>query len=152
MWPHDTDDAVRGGVLSPKDLPREVALVLGDSLSTQIDTMVRDLITRTREAGVERLCLSPEVQAAMNGLRSFLYLKVYDNPVVHLDFEKASKVIGELFNTLLENDDFFAKNLGEPPDGEERMVMTADFIAGMTDRYALKLYEDAFMPHSWSVL
>ena len=149
---HDTDDAVRGGVLSPRDLPREVARILGDSLSSQIDTMVRDLISRTREAGAERLCMSDEVKAAMSALRDFLYLKVYENPLVHRDFEKASKVIGELFEALLKNDDFFARLMGDPPEPDERMVMTADFIAGMTDRYALKLYEEAFMPHSWSVL
>ena len=149
---HDTDDAVRGGVLSPKDLPREVSTILGDTISRQINTMVRDLISRTREAGSDRLCMSEEVKAAMSGLRDFLYLRVYENPLVHGDFEKASKVVGELFGAMLENDDFFAKNLGEPPDPESRMVMAADFIAGMTDRYALKLYEAAFMPHSWSVL
>ena len=149
---HDTDDAMRGGLLSPGDLPREVVQILGDSLSTQINTMVRDLISRTREAGAKRLCMSGEVEAAMSGLRDFLYLRVYENPVVHRDFEKASKVIGELFHALLDNDDFFAKNLGRPPEKEQRMTMTADFIAGMTDRYALKLYEEAFMPHSWSVL
>lgn len=148
---HDTDDAIRGGVITRADLPEEVRKVLGDKLSRQIDTMVRDLIDRTLDFGGPRLVMSSRVEKAMLDLRDYLYDRVYDNKEVHQDFEKASKVVTELFERLMRKDGFYQTCLSVPPpeDIEQRRVQTADYIAGMTDRYALHLYEDAFLPKPW---
>jgi dGTPase len=148
---HDTDDAMRGGVITREELPQVVREVLGDRLSRQIDTMVRDLIDCTQADGGPRLCMSSQVEQAMMALRDFLYERVYDNMEVHTDFLKASKVVTELFEGLMERDDFYQACLSAPPpeDINKRQVQVADYIAGMTDRYALHLYEDAFLPKPW---
>ncbi len=149
---HDTDDALRGGVIAPRELPGGVVRVLGGRLSRQIDTMVRDLVETTRANGGERLAMTPPVEEAMSELREFLYARVYDNPLVHDDFRKASLVLRELYRRLLADGAFFQAHLGEePPERPQRHRLAADFIAGMTDRYALKLFEDAFLPRPWGV-
>jgi len=148
---HDTDDAIRGGVITRAELPQVVRQVLGDRLSRQIDTMVRDLIDQTLKGGGPRLVMSPQAEEAMLALRDFLYKRVYDNMEVHIDFEKASKVVTELFMRLMEKNEFYQSCLSTPPpaDIDQRRMHAADYIAGMTDRYALHLYEDTFLPKPW---
>ncbi len=147
---HDTEDAMRGGVIKRRELPAGVKRVLGAKLSRQIDTMVRDLIAQSLAAGGGRLAMSAEVEGAMWELRDFLYQRVYDNMEVHRDFIKASKVVQELYEGLMGDDDFFAKCMGPPPAKAERHRATADYIAGMTDRFALSLYKDTFLPKPWA--
>ncbi len=150
---HDTDDALRGQVIRPQELPPGVVEVLGGRLSRQIDTMVRDLITQTRAAGGAAIRMSPEVEAAMWELREFLYRRVYDNPEVHADFIKASKILRELFHRLMEDEALYRRQIGEPPSGEgQRRRAVADYIAGMTDRFALALYDELFLPRPWARL
>ena len=148
---HDVDDAVRGGVISEDDLPGEVKAVLGDRLSRRIDTMVRDLIACTTEAGGGELCMSPAVEEAMAGLRDFLYEHVYENMEVHADFIKASKLIREIFERLMDDRQLYQRLLGSPPpeDQAAQQRAVADYVAGMTDRFALTLYEDVFLPRPW---
>jgi dGTPase len=85
-------------------------------------------------------------------LRDFLYERVYDNMEVHADFLKASKVVRELFEKLANDDDFYLAQVGVLPPAGERVRRAADHIAGMTDRYALQLYEDTFLPRPWAAL
>lgn len=146
---HDTDDAARGGVIAPADLPPLVRSVLGDRISRQIDTMVRDLLEQSRRRQGGGLAMSAQVQEAMWALREFLYERVYDNMEVHHDFIKASKVIEELYQGLAEDDLFYLAQVGPLPPAEERLRRVADYIAGMTDRYALALYEHTFLPRPW---
>ena len=150
---HDTEDAIRGGVIKRKDLPPEVVTVLGSKLSRQIDTMVRDLIAQTIAAGGDKLVLRPEVEDAMSALRDYLYDNVYDNRTVHEGFIKASKMVRELFEKLTDptEDRLFKEYRGylPPDDPEQRVRVVADYIAGMTDRYAIKMYEDIFLPRPW---
>jgi dGTPase len=96
--------------------------------------------------------MSERVQEAMWALRDFLYERVYDNMEVHADFIKASKVVRELFEKLAGDDDFYLAQVGALPPAAERVRRAADYIAGMTDRYALQLYEDAFLPRPWAAL
>jgi dGTPase len=146
---HDTDDAARGGVIAQDDLPPLVLRVLGPRLSRQIDTMVRDLLTQTLAGDGGSLAMSPAVTDAMWALREFLYQRVYDNMEVHQDFIKASKVIEELFQRLAGDDAFFLAQVGSLPPAGERPRRAADHVAGMTDRYALSLYEQTFLPRPW---
>ncbi|MEW5913833.1 MAG: deoxyguanosinetriphosphate triphosphohydrolase [Thermodesulfobacteriota bacterium] len=150
---HDTEDAFRGGVIKRRELPKEVVKVLGARLSRQIGTMVKDLIARTLRAGGGVLAMRPEVVRAMSLLRDFLYEKVYDNLEVHADFIKASKMVRELFAVLNDRtqDDLFRQYVGaEPPAAKAtRQRAAADYIAGMTDRYAIQMYEDVFLPRPW---
>jgi len=151
---HDTEDAIRGGVISRKQLPGPVVKVLGAKLSRQIDTMVRDVIKASLAIDGKALAMSPEVEGAMVGLREFLYDHVYDNMEVHEDFIKSSKVVSELFGMLCDKKKYGDKYrlcLGSEPPARlaQRQRAAADYIAGMTDRYALNVYEEVFLPRPW---
>jgi dGTPase len=155
---HDADDAVRGGVLRAGDLPAEVTAALGARLSQQIGAMVRDLIEnsyRSLESGSGGgICVSPKMVKAIMIFREFLYKRVYENFAVHRDFIKAAKIVKEIFAELMTNDEFFRRQLGiAPPAGEAgRRQCAVDYVAGMTDSYALTIYQDYFIPRPWSGL
>ncbi len=154
---HDLDDAIRSGVIKQSLVPGEVTKVLGDTHSSRISSMIKDVIgaTRVTQGGIE-LDISPEMLKTMLDLRAFLYDNVYRAPQVHREFEKARKILFELYEYFVKNKDAFLrerKRLFEEEraieDGRtpyERHV--CDFIAGMTDRYAQNLYNKIFMPSS----
>ena len=147
---HDTDDALRGGVIKSHDLPEPVSRVLGLRLSQQIGSMVRNLIEQTAAADDGAIHMSPHISQAIILFRDFLYQRVYENMDVHYDFIKASKVVRELFLELMENDQFFTAQTGLLPSVEDRRQMAVDYVAGMTDGYALLSYNNHFMPHPWA--
>jgi dGTPase len=156
---HDMDDALRAEMIREPDLPMHLRKVVGDNPSRRIDAMVRDLIMETLRHDDGRLRLSSMMQETIGELRSFLYDNVYRNRLVHNEFEKAQKIIRDLYMFFLEHElpngckDAFAKR--RPPENarEEKQLhrQVCDFIAGMTDRYALGLYSRIFMPKPWSV-
>lgn len=150
---HDLDDAIRSGVISRKQVPDSCVKILGRTHSERAKTMIKDLVfsTAVREG---KLCLqmSDKVYSSMTELRRFLYENVYRSPKVHGEFIKAKKILSELYTCCLENKKMFQKELkamqmeacyrdDQPP---ERIV--CDFIASMTDRYALGLYAKIFFP------
>jgi len=150
---HDIDDAIRAGVLTEDDLPLRYGNLVGRTHSSRIGSMVRDLIATTREMDDGELHLTPEMTEAMVGLRKFLYGKVYGNPSIKRDFDRARKVLASLFVAVIEEPERpeFAPSL--TLSGENRGTEAAvDFIAGMTDRYALDLYDKLFLPRPWAVL
>lgn len=157
---HDMDDALRAGIIREADLPNHLREVVGDNPSRRIDAMVRDLISETLRHNDARLRLSPMMQEVISDLRSFLYNNVYSNQRVHNEFEKAQNIINELYEFFLAHEfpdcteNPFVKR--SPVNGKEEEKQlhrhVCDFIAGMTDRYALGLYSHIFMPKPWSVL
>ncbi len=149
---HDIDDAIRGGVISQNDLPKDCIQRLGETHSKRIDTMVKDVISETLHNGGTQIAISEDVLLAMWKLRDFLWDRVYENEAVHSDFHKASKVLKELYYYLVDNEDYFLSLIGKDSlyDSLERCV--CDFIAGMTDRYAFSLYEKIFLPLPWMIL
>jgi dGTPase len=112
--------------------------------------MVRDLVACTREAESAKLCISPQVEDAMWKLRDFLYENVYDNPEVHGDFIKAEKIIEDIYTRLMENDPDYQRLTAFAPEEGDRAQKVADYIAGMTDHYAMQLYQDLFWPRPWA--
>lgn len=157
---HDMDDALRAEMIRETDLPMHLRRVVGDNPSRRIDAMVRDLIMETLRLDDGRLHLSTMMQETIRDLRSFLYDNVYRNHLVHNEFEKAQKIIRDLYMFFLEHEfpggsaEPFAKRTSVNNGGEEKRLHrhVCDFIAGMTDRYALGLYSQIFMPKPWSVL
>jgi len=156
---HDMDDALRAGMIRESDLPEDLIRVVGDNSSKRIDSMVRDLIVETLKMDDGNLHLGDCMQETISRLRMFLYDNVYRNYRVHNEFVKAQKIIRELYDFFLEHEfpdgsdssfetGEFAK-CTETNDKRHRQV--CDFIAGMTDRYALDLYTHIFMPKPWSV-
>ncbi len=154
---HDLDDAIRSGVIKQSLVPHEVTKVLGNTHSSRISSMIKDVIraTRVTKSGIE-LDISPEMLKTMLDLRAFLYDNVYRAPQVHREFEKARKILFELYEYFLKNKDAFLRERRRLFE-EERAIEdektpyerhVCDFIAGMTDRYAQNLYNSIFMPSS----
>ena len=143
---HDLDDALRGAIISEEELPPFIYEKLGRTHSQRINTMVRDLIYSTLEEGGARLTMSREIMEAITEMRSFLYENVYEAHRVHNDFIKAMKVVRELYLYFLEH----GVDRDNGTVGDHRAV--CDFVAGMTDRYALDLYQNIFLPKPWAVI
>jgi dGTPase len=134
---HDVDDALRAGIISREDLPGRPLSVLGEKMSVRIDTLVRDMISTSEKKG--EISLSEEVYGALMELRSWLFEHVYNDPRSR-ENQKAAGVIVALFEYYLEHPE---ERVGSDPDP---ILETVDFVAGMTDRYALAAYRRLFLP------
>jgi dGTPase len=146
---HDIDDAVRAGILDEAALPPDAVQLLGHSASQRIHTMVTDVVVRTIAAGLSEVSMSEPVLAATLTLRSFLFDAVYENPRATAEFEKASGVLGGLWEKLRARPDQHLDRTTLETEGLD--AAARDFLAGMTDRYAVALFEELFVPRSWSV-
>lgn len=147
---HDLDDAIRSGIISIEDVPKEFINVLGKTNSERINRMVTDIILETKKIYEKRVVASPEVEEAMLDLRSYLFNTVYMNEKIKNNFDKAKKVIKELYEYFCENqDEFKIIYPRQPREGETSERAVCDFIASMTDSYAITLYEKIFLPKRW---
>ena len=144
---HDIDDAVRAGLLQSGDLPRAHTSLLGGTSSERIGTMVTDVVLRTLEGGLSEVRMSDEVLDATIGLRSFLFEAVYENDVATAEFKKAAGILGGLWEKVREDPGAFLDRRVIESEGLD--VAAKDFVAGMTDRYAVNLYEQLFIPKPW---
>ncbi|MFQ6069469.1 MAG: deoxyguanosinetriphosphate triphosphohydrolase [Candidatus Aminicenantales bacterium] len=144
---HDTDDALRAGIIREKDIPSRVVKLLGKYPALRIDSMVEDVVRCTLENKLKELSLSDEILGVMEELRGFLYEKVYFGKESRKELEKTRKILVDLYHYLLEEPEEYIKPYPHGDSLEKRVV---DFIAGMTDRYALALYEKLFFPSSWT--
>ena len=140
---HDIDDAIRAGVISIEDMPKDAIAYLGRSTSERINKMVTGLIEGT---GDGPFGIVPEVLAGMNALRDHLYREVYPCPAIDVEVARAKKMLRELFEYLLKHPTEEILH-GDPEDSLERR--TADFVAGMTDEYAFELYTRLLLPSPW---
>lgn len=143
---HDIDDAIRGGIISEKSIPPEIRKTLGESKSERINTLVVSAIRNTDS----QIHLDNDVQAAFDVLHEFMFDRVYTNPICKGEEGKAQSMIQSLYS-------FFISHQNELPneyisiawkEGTERAV--CDYIAGMTDGYALKTFSELFIPRGWS--
>jgi len=142
---HDIDDAVRAGVLDPGELPAGVTGSLGETHGERINTMVVDLVTTSEAAGEIRM--SPEIVEALDTLRDFMFERVYLRPEAAAEQEKAVELIRALFAYYLGHPDEVPEEYRRAPG--DLATRIADHIAGMTDRYALRVYEQLFLPRGW---
>jgi dGTPase len=144
---HDIDDAVRADVLSESDLPRDAVAVLGGSPSARIARMVKDVVTETQRDGLSEIRMSEDVLAATLAMRAFLFEAVYENAIATAEFTKAAGILGGLWEKVRERpDEFLDRHIVET---EGLDVAARDFLAGMTDRYAVTLFERLFIPKPW---
>ncbi len=146
---HDVDDAVRGGIIKDEDIPPALVKVLGKFHATRIDRMVMDVVEASLACGLERITMSDRILKAVLGLRDFLYDRVYFNSVARDELRKTEKILRDLFDYVRANPRGYVK---EYPAGDPLVLRVGDFLAGMTDRYAVQLYEEIFLPKSWPVL
>lgn len=150
---HDLDDAVRSGVIKTGQIPDTCIKVLGHTHSERATVMIKDLIfSASVQDGQLRLSMSDEVYAAMAELRQFLYDNVYRSPQVHQEFVKAKRVLSELYVYFFNNESMLQKELAVLEmsacnhSGLSKERIVCDFIASLTDRYALDLYTKIFFP------
>ena len=146
---HDIDDAIRAGILTNEDIPHAITDVLGHNHSTRINTLVTDIIRVSREAG--DICLSPDVERALKDLRSFMFENVYRNPVAKGEESKAKDMLSRMFEYYVTHPEAMPEDF-QPQlsfEGIERTV--CDYIAGMTDNYAVDKFTQIFIPTGWHV-
>lgn len=143
---HDIEDAIRAGVLRESDLPYDSIYILGRTKSERITTIIMDVIANSKDD----ICMSDDVLKAHSGLKAFMFENVYTNPVAKGEESKAQDIVKNLF-------EYFLKNVEKLPQfyhpilerfGKERCV--CDYIAGMTDLFAVELFKELHIPKSWS--
>lgn len=148
---HDIDDAIRGGVLKEVDIPKTYREILGNSTRVRLDTMIHNVIINSMDQPEIRM--SPEVEQATMALRAFMFENVYKNPVAKGEEEKAINMVTNLYEYYWKHirllPDQFLEMLEEEGGTPERIV--CDYIAGMTDTYAIKKFEEYFIPESWKI-
>jgi len=146
---HDIDDAIRAGLLQAADLPADLVGALGGSSSARIATLVKDVVTETLASGLAEIRMSERILEAVLKLRAFLFDAVYENTTATAEFKKASGILSGLWEKVRErpNEYLDARTI----ENEGLDAATRDFIAGMTDRYAVRLSEQLFIPKPWSI-
>jgi dGTPase len=150
---HDLDDAIHSNIINEADVPDECHRVMGLTHSRRIMSMVEGVISHTlpsEESGGLRLKfgVDPQVGEAMHALRIFLFHRVYRSPQVHNEFVKSRKILSDLFNYCLENQDFFENEMAGLAAGSSPERRVCDFIASMSDRHAQNLYHRLFVPET----
>src|SRR5689334_670279 len=144
---HDIDDAVRAGVLREEDLPPGPVSVLGDSSSARIARMVKDVVSESSRGGLTEIRMIGAVLEATLAMRSFLFTAVYENETATAEFKKAAGILGGLWEKVRERPQEFLDAGILEREGLD--VAAKDFVAGMTDRFAVNLYERLFIPRPW---
>lgn len=147
----DIDDAIRAGIISEQELPKELTDILGNSTNLRLNTLVHDIVRNSD--GKNDICMSQEMEKAMYALRQFLFQRVYTNPLAKGEERKVSNLINQLY-------EYYIHNIEKMPqeflmlirEGEANQRVVCDFIACMSDRYAVNLYKEIMIPKSWSVL
>ena len=148
---HDIDDAIRAGILQEKDIPAEYREILGNSTKERLNTLIHDMIWNSE--GKDDICMSAHVERAMRDLRSFMFAHVYTNPVAKSEEAKAANLLTGLFEYYMKHpDELPAEYLDMMKKREQAMDRTiCDYIAGMTDQYAIAKFQEFYVPKAWSV-
>ena len=144
---HDIDDAIRASILCMDDLPSEAVDLLGHSSSERIGRLVSNTIRETMAAGLDEIRMSDNVLEALLSLRAFLFETVYEDSLATIEFRKAAGILGGLWEKIHEDPEEFLDRHVIKSDGVD--VAAMDFLAGMTDRFAINLYESLFIPRPW---
>lgn len=144
---HDIDDAVRAGILKAEEIPESLRAGLGETHAKRINALVTDAIDESDRCG--EICMSAKVSADMNELRNFMFKNVYRIPVALSEERKVRGMINRLFKYYSEHPEELPNEYREIAYNEGIENAVCDYIAGMTDRYALKVYQNIFLPRSW---
>ncbi|MGN0174247.1 MAG: HD domain-containing protein, partial [Acutalibacteraceae bacterium] len=144
---HDIDDAQKGGILTENDIPKSVKEVFGDSKSKRINNMVKSIINN----GIDDIDLSENDKEAFNDLHKFMFKSVYTNKTAKSEEPKVERMIKTLFDYLCEHTEHLPAQYIKIADTDGIPRAVADYIGGMTDRYAVYIYNELFVPKSWMV-
>ncbi len=147
---HDMDDALRAGILEESDVPEEISNVIGRTTGERLDHFIHDIVTNSM--GKNDIRMSEPVAEAMRKLRQFMFENVYQNPVAKSEESKAETLMETLYGHFLKKIDDMPEEYRRLIDeGEPRERVVCDYVGAMTDRFAIAVYEDIYIPKSWSV-
>ena len=147
---HDIDDAQRAGILKESDIPRDITDIIGHTNSDRLNTFIKDVIFYSFDKN--DILMSPNIGQIMADLRKFMFDNVYNDKRSEDESRKVEYMIGGLFEYFIKNPDKMKNEfINLLSNGEDIETVVCDFIACMTDRYAVKLYSDLFIPSSWSI-
>lgn len=144
---HDIDDAVRAGVIAESDIPRDIAAALGDTKSRRINTLVEAIVKNSDDT----IKMDTETEKYYDKLHEFLFESVYKNPVAKSEETKVSGIVEGLIKYFFKNPEKMPEEYLKiaAAEGKERAV--TDYIAGMTDHYAVTVFSDIYIPKAWSI-
>ncbi len=144
---HDIDDAVRAGVIAESDIPRDIAAALGDTKSRRINTLVEAIVKNSDDT----IKMDAETEKYYDKLHEFLFESVYKNPVAKSEETKVSGIVEGLIKYFFKNPEKMPEEYLKiaAAEGKERAV--TDYIAGMTDHYAVTVFSDIYIPKAWSI-
>lgn len=146
---HDMDDAIRGGILTENDVPREIGDVIGYTTGERLDHFIHDIVTSSM--GKNDIVMSPAVSEAMQKLRGFMFEHVYTNHEAKSEEKKAEQLMETLYEYFMQHFDKLPEDLKSLVDknGDLKERIVCDYIGAMTDRFAISTYEELFIPKSW---
>jgi dGTPase len=144
---HDIDDAIRAGVLRTEALPADAVEALGATSSARISRMVKDVVVETQAGGLGEVRMSDRILEATLQMRAFLFDAVYENEVATAEFRKTTGILGGLWEKVRERPGDFLETRTVESEGLD--AAARDFLAGMTDRYAVNLFEQLYIPKPW---
>ena len=146
---HDIDDAIRGSIMKEEDLPVAFTDILGNSTKKRLDSLVHDIVYSSKDKN--DIIMTPEIQKTMMGLREYMFENVYKNPAAKGEEYKAKNMLIELY-------DFYLKNVSQIPEelihlmenkGQKKERVVCDYIAGMSDQFAVAKFKEVFIPKFW---
>ncbi len=147
---HDMDDAVRAGILRESDVPEEIRAVLGSTPGERLDCFIHDIVTNSMDQN--DIIMSEQVGRAMRDIRQFMFDNVYKNPIAKSEEIKAEMLMETLYHHYMTHVDAMPEEfLRLLSEGEPREQVVCDYVGAMTDRFAIALYSDIFVPKSWQI-
>ena len=144
---HDIDDALRAGVFSEKDIPTDITRILGERRAQRFDTLITSVV---ENSGVD-ICMSPEIQDAFDRLHTFMFDRLYYDPVAKNEEKKVDAFIGRLFEWYAAHPERLPTEYRRIIEEEGSARAACDYIAGMTDNFALENYHELFVPKGWPI-
>ena len=146
---HDIDDAIRGRILKEDEIPREYTDILGNSTKARLNTLIHDIINESMDK--DDIIMSKDVEYAMTNLRKYMFESVYTNPAAKSEELKAHKMLNEMYLYFMEHYDEIPESFRhmEELNNESMERVVCDYIAGMSDQYAINIFKKIYIPVSW---
>ncbi|MBO5355992.1 MAG: deoxyguanosinetriphosphate triphosphohydrolase [Clostridia bacterium] len=146
---HDIDDALRAGILRQEEIPADLRAILGEKHGERINTMVSSVVSESM--GKPKISMDPDIQEATDALREFLFARVYRDSIAKVEEVKAKDMLAHLFTYFVDHHEKLPIESLETISKESVERAVCDYLSGMTDRYAIELYRDLFIPERWRV-
>ncbi|MDF2951203.1 MAG: deoxyguanosinetriphosphate triphosphohydrolase [Anaerocolumna sp.] len=148
---HDVDDAIRGHIIKEEEIPKEFTDILGHSSRERLNTIIHDIVSNSEDNN--DITMSPDIEHAMLEMRKYMFRSVYTNPVAKGEEGKAEGMLEYLFGYYEKHPHLLPEEYLHMIEnkGETVTRVVCDYIAGMTDRYAVAKFKEIYIPRAWSI-